>query len=98
LICRANFDIKHQVDQDIAATNQIHIRKRRVFDDALDRKDHHFADRFGNLIGLLIAYKKILKPFGRDVNRNVIGKTTQSRFFNGLIIDVRAEIDASFEG
>src|SRR5262249_30101847 len=80
-----------QVDQQIAAANQVHTRKWRVFLHALHGKDDHLADLLADLVGAVIFDKEALQTFWRNVGGNVVRVYAKAGPLDGLVVDVGGE-------
>jgi hypothetical protein len=59
-----------QIDQDVAADDQIQLRKRRVARQVLTGKDAHIAHRFVDPVSPFGLDKEPPQPLGRNIFRN----------------------------
>ena len=62
------------VDQEVAAAEDVHLRKRRIDKDVLRRKDHQVADLFLDPVALVFADEESLEPLRGNVGGNARGK------------------------
>ena len=53
-----------QVNQDVAATDQIHLGKRRIVAQVLPGEDTHVPDPLGDLITFIRLAEEAAEPFG----------------------------------
>ena len=58
-----------EIDQEIAATDEVHARERRVGDQVLPREDHHFAQRLADAVAAFLLDEEPPQALGRDVLR-----------------------------
>ena len=61
-----------EINQDVAAADEIELRKGRVAGHVLLREDAHVADRLGDLIVLPLLGEVPPEPLGRHVERDVL--------------------------
>ena len=92
LLLRLDID----VDQEIAAAEDVHLRKRRIDQDVLRRKDHQVADLFLDPVALVFLDEESLKPLRGNVRGNARGKRPPAGLVDGVLVDVRGKnLDAS---
>ncbi len=77
-----------QVDQEVPATEQVNLGKRRVFEHVLLGKDHHVADILADAVGAVFLGKKPGQPFRGDIGGNAVGIDPGAGFLNGLVVDI----------
>ena len=70
-----------QVDQKIAATDQVSARERRIGDHILAREHAHFANRLADAIAAVFFDKESMQSFRRDVLRQTLRIKTGARLF-----------------
>ena len=79
-----------QIDQQIAARDQVHPREGRILDHAVRREDAHFADLLDHAPVLAVLAEPALQPFRRDAGQwcpIASGAGTADR----LVVDVGGE-------
>ena len=59
-----------QIDQEVAADNNIQLGKGSVHDDVLRGKGNHFPDLFTDPVAVAVLDKKTLQPFGSQFSRD----------------------------
>ena len=88
-----------QVDQDVAATDQIEVRKGRVPGDVVAGEHAHFPNRFIDLVAALHFDEKLPQPRRRDAGQARFGIGGGARLPEGRLADVGAEhLDADLAG
>jgi len=80
-----------EVDQHIAATDKVYARKGRVLEKILPGENTCIADRFCDSIAAFHFGEKALKPFRRDIGRNIFWIGPCPSFLNGGLAEVRAK-------
>ena len=58
-----------EIDQQVAATDEVHARERRIGDEVLPREDHHLAQRLADPVAAFLLDEEPPQPLGRDVLR-----------------------------
>ena len=61
------------VDQDIAATDEIHMRERRIGGQVLASEDAAIADRFVDAVELVFLLEEAVQPLGRELGLDARG-------------------------
>ena len=80
-----------EIDQQIPATDQVQVGKRRVLDDVLFGEYAHFPDGFVNLISAVVAHEETAQPLLGN-SRNFIRRVdAAARPVKGKIADIRGE-------
>src|SRR5260370_16438851 len=80
-----------QVDQQIPATDEIGVRKRRIVDYRLTGENKTLADRFADLKSSIDANEEAAQAFRRDILRDEIRVGSRSSPIQSAVADVRAE-------
>jgi hypothetical protein len=62
-----------EIDQEVAAANQVDARERRVGDETLAGEHHHFAERLAYPVAALLLDEKVPQPLWRDVVGEALG-------------------------
>ena len=62
-----------EIDQQIAATDEVHARERRVGDEILPREDHHLAQRLVDAVAAFLLDEEPPQAFRRDILREALG-------------------------
>ena len=83
--------LRPQVNQQVAATDQIQFGERRVLRHILAREDAEIANGFTDLVATFLPDEEPLQPRRRDIPRDAGGINALTRFLDGLIADVRGE-------
>ena len=78
------------VDQQVAATDQVELGKRRVFDHVLLGKDQQVADAFVDAVGAAVRLlgEKARQPLRRDVGGDAGGIDAGAGLFDGPAVNV----------
>ena len=58
-----------EINQQIAATDEVHARERRVGDEILPREDHHLAQRLADAVAAFLLDEEPPQAFRRDILR-----------------------------
>src|SRR5260370_4239404 len=80
-----------QVDQQIPATDEIGVRKRRIVDYRLTGENKTLADRFADLKSSIDANEEAAQAFRRDILRDEIRVGSRSSPIQSAVADVRAK-------
>ena len=70
------------VDQHVAAGDQVQLRKRRIADQIVPRKDAHLAQVLVDLVAALDLREMAVQAFLGNVRRNVLGVPAMARLFD----------------
>ena len=79
------------IDEQVAATDQVHAREGRIADEILPRKDDCVAQRLDHAIAVLFLDKEASQPFGRHVLHQTFGVETGAGFIEQRIVQVSGE-------
>src|ERR1700722_4232980 len=80
-----------QIDEEIAATDEIYSRERRIPRDVLNRKDTNIAHLLADLIAVIGLREKLLQALRRNIRGNVLRILAVARHLNGFLADVGRE-------
>ena len=84
LLLRLDID----VDQEVPAAEDVQLRKRRIDEDVLRRKDHQVADLFLDPVALAFADEKSRQPLGGHVRGDARGERALAGLLDGVMVDV----------
>ena len=77
-----------EVDQQVAAGDEVQARERRVADEVLAREHHHFAQRLGDAVAAGLFDEETLQPLGREVLRQGLGVQAVACFLEQRLVQV----------
>ena len=78
-----------EIDQQVAAGEDIEFGEGRVGDDVLRGEHHHFADVLADAIAAaFFGHEEALQPFGRDIRRDIVGVEPLARRVDGIRIKI----------
>ena len=77
-----------QVDQHIAATDQIQMGKGRIVGEVVPRKDTQVPDRLADLVMMIDAHEEMAEPFLRHVHLDVVRVNSRPGLLQGGVVDV----------
>ena len=80
-----------EVDQEIAAGDQIEPRKRRIGDDIMNGEDHRGAKLRRNLVAVIALGKEPRQPVRRNIRDNAAAIASFPRGGDGVRIDIGGE-------
>ena len=80
-----------QIDEQVSATDQVQIGKRRINHHVLPGEDAHLTDAFVDAVAALRFEEEPLQPLRGKVSLDGIGIDSRARFLQGRVMDVRAE-------
>ena len=84
--------LRFEVDQEVAATDQVHLGKGGVGDQVLNRERHCFAHLFADLPGGFVHPREEAgQPFRRDIGGDALGIDSLAGDLQRLFIDIRGE-------
>ena len=84
--------LRFKVNQDVAATDQVHPGKGGVGDQVLSRKRHCFAQLLADLPGGFVhPREKAGQPFRRDIGGDALGIDSAAGNVERVFIDIRSE-------
>ena len=77
-----------QIDQDIAATDQVQLRKRRILDQVVLGKDAHLAQALVDLIAAVDLRETAVEALEGKVRSNVLEELAGACLFDGRRADI----------
>ena len=80
-----------EIDQHIAATDQVQIRKGRIGHHVLAGENAHLAHRFIDAVAAFGLHEKPPHPLGRHVHLDAIGEYAGAGFVETRVIDIGPE-------
>ena len=80
-----------EVDQHVAATDQVELRERRIADHILFGEHHQIAHLLADAIGVLPMDEIAAEQIARDVGGNALRVNARPGERQGVVIDVRRE-------
>jgi hypothetical protein len=80
-----------EINQEVAAGDQIQLGERGIHDDVLRCKHHHLPDLFGDAKAALLVHEEPAQALRRHVGRDRVGVQALARLFDGLTIEIGAE-------
>ena len=83
--------IRAEVDHEVAATDEVELRERRILDDVLLGEDEQVADPLVDAVAAVLGGKKPGEPFGRDVGGDAGGIDAGARGGDRPAVDVGGE-------
>ena len=78
-----------QVDQEIAAGQEVQFRERGIREDVVRCKDHHIPNFFGDTIAMILFEKEPRQTIGPDVGGNPFRIEAHTGGLNGLRVQIR---------
>ena len=83
--------LRVQIDQQVAAGDQVELGEGRILDQVLHGEDGHLADVLADAIGAVVAGEVALQTLRRDIAGNALRVAAVARRFDGVVVQVRAE-------
>src|SRR5713226_7330934 len=80
-----------EVDQHVAATDNVDPRKRWILKEILSSENTHITDRFVSSIATFHFDEKASQPFRRDIGRDTVRVDPCAGFLNASLAEVRAK-------
>src|SRR3989442_11656567 len=80
-----------KINQQVAATDEVHARERRVADEILPGEDDHLAQRLDDPVAAFLLDKKASQALRRDILHEALGVKTVPGFVQQRVVEVRAE-------
>ena len=80
-----------EVDEDVAAGDEVELRERRIADQAVLGEDAHLAQLLDRLVGLPLSREEAREPLGRHVLGDVRGVAAMARLSEHLRVEVGRE-------
>src|SRR5262249_11658633 len=65
--------LRGQVNEQIAARQDVQLREGRIHDDVLWGKDHHLSDLFADPVATLLLNEESAQALGGDIGGDVVG-------------------------
>ena len=86
-----------EIDQHVAATDEVHLRERRIGDDILPREDTDIPDGLADAVAAVRPREKAPQPLGRDVGLDALGIDRVARAVEHRLVHIRPEqLDRAF--
>src|SRR3954469_11017671 len=72
---REHFSLQRaiEINENVAATDQVHVRKRRIIKEILPRENDGVAQALGDAVTAVFFGEKAAEPFGRDIMHKALG-------------------------
>ena len=80
-----------QINQQVAAAQDVQLGEGRVHDEILRGKDDHLANLFAHPVAMLFLLEEALQPGFRNIGGDVGQKETRPGLFNCVQVQVRGE-------
>jgi hypothetical protein len=80
---------RFQIDQQVAAADQVHLRERRIDQQVLLGKDAHIAHVLVDAVAALHLHKKAAQPFRGNVALNIFRINAVARLVDAGLAHVR---------
>ena len=80
-----------EVDEHVAAADEVEPRERRVLRQVLAREHAHFADRLRDLVAAIHLDEEPPEPIGADLGQTAFGVESRPRLLDRRVADVGAE-------
>lgn len=82
---------RFEIDQEVAAADEVHARERRVGDEVLTREDHHVPQRLADSVATFRLDEEPPQAHRRDVGDEALRVETTAGFLQQGVVDVRGE-------
>ncbi|MGC4120345.1 MAG: hypothetical protein QM765_38340 [Myxococcales bacterium] len=83
--------LAREVDEQVAAGEQVELGERRVHDDVLRREHHHLADLLADPEAALLLDEEAAQALGRDVGGDAVRVDAHACPVDGLAVEVGGE-------
>ena len=83
--------LRRQVDQQVAATQDVQLGERRIHDQILRRENDHFPNLFTDPVAMLFFCKEPAEPLRRDIGGHVLVEKSLPGFINRIPIQIGGE-------
>ena len=83
--------LRLEVDEHVAAGDQVHLREWGVGDQVLTRKDDRFAELLGDLVAIVLPREETFQPFGGDICGNAIQVHAGAGGLQGGLVHIGGE-------
>ena len=80
--------LRREINQQIAARQNIQLRERRVHDEALRRKRHHLPDFGSHAAAVVFLGEEPAHLFRRHVGANIFGIDARARLGNRILVQI----------
>src|SRR5882672_8329250 len=80
-----------KINEEVATTDKVHARERRVADEILPGEDDHFAQWLDDAIAAFFLNKKTPQSFRRDILCEALGIETVAGFVQQCVVEVGGE-------
>ena len=84
-------DIGLEINQQVAAHDEVETGERRVLDQVVDGKETHLADFLRDLVHVIVPDEESLQALRRDVLGDAFGVAAVARELQRLVVDVPGE-------
>ena len=82
---------RRQVDQQVAAAQDVQLGEGRVHDEVLRRKDHHLADLLAHPVAVFFLDEEPAQPLRRHVGGNVVREEALAGLVDRVLVQVGGE-------
>src|SRR5260370_37192783 len=72
-----------EIDEQVAARDQVEPGERRVLDEVVHREDAHLAHVLGDAVAIAVLHEKALEPLGRYAAGDRLGITSSGSHDDG---------------
>src|SRR5687767_4833714 len=86
-----SLQVRCEINQQVAATNQVHLREGWIHEDILFGEDDHLTQKLGDAITALLLDKEPAQPFRRKLVQEGFGIETGAALVEGCLADVGGE-------
>ena len=83
--------VRGQVDQQVAADQQIELGEGRIHDEVLGRQRHHLPDLLADPVAAFLLDEKPAQPLGRHIRRDVLRVDALAGLVNRVPIQIGGE-------
>lgn len=80
--------LRGQIDEQVAAADDVQLREGWIHDDVLWRKHHHLPDLLAHAEATLLVYEEAPEPLRRDVGCDVVRIQAKARAIDGVPIQI----------
>jgi len=77
-----------KINQQVAATDQVHPREGRIAEQILPGEDDHLAQELGGAVAAVLLRKEAPQPFRREVVEEAFGIKTGAGFIEQRLVKV----------
>ena len=83
--------LRDQVDQQVAAAQDVQLGKGRIHDEILGCEDHHLPDLLAHAVAMILLDEEPGQPLRQHVGGDVEREEALARFVNGVPVQVGGE-------